>query len=74
MLASSSKGEEEDTAGLTKQHKWPLAALRQDCKIDINSAFYRHPKEKLNINSNKYDLIKPLMLSLRIFKIKTGVT
>jgi hypothetical protein len=42
-----------------------LVALRQGCKIDINSAFYRHPKEKLNINTNKYDLIKPFNASIK---------
>lgn len=37
---------------------WILISFRQGCQIDIKSAFYNHPKEKLNINTNEYDVMK----------------
>lgn len=34
-------------------------ARRQGCEFRIKSVFYIHAKEKYNVKSNKYELIKP---------------
>lgn len=46
-----------------------ILAKRQGCSFDVKSAFYIHPKEKLNVVVNEKESIKLFIILLRRFNL-----